>query len=119
MRLLTPSRPVSLPSCHAYTNLTVYVDKIVEVIKEVEVPREVVREVIREVPVEVEVVKEVVREVPREVVREVIREVPVEVIREVEKIVGQFYACVCVSVSACWRCTPALPSPRIPLLVLV
>jgi hypothetical protein len=96
--------------------LSVYVDKIVQVIKEVEVPREVVREVIREVPVEVEVVKEVIREVPREVVREVIREVPVEVIREVDKIVGQFYACVCVSVSACWCCTPALRSLRIPSL---
>lgn len=32
---------------------TVYVDKVVEVIKEIEVPREVIKEVIREVPVEV------------------------------------------------------------------
>ena len=32
---------------------TVYVDKVVEVIKEIEVPREVIKEVILEVPVEV------------------------------------------------------------------
>jgi len=56
----------------AATLCAVYVDKVVEVTREIEVPREVIKEVIREVPVEV--------------VREVIREVPVEVVKE--KIVG-------------------------------
>ena len=63
----------------------VEVDRIVEVIKEV--PVEIIKEV--EKIVEVEVIKEVeiTKEVPVEVVRQVYVEVPVEVIREVEKIV--------------------------------
>ena len=63
------------------------VEKIVEVIKEVEVPVQVIKEV--EVPVQVIKEVEKIVEVPVEVIKEVekIVEVPVEVIKEVEKIV--------------------------------
>ncbi|MCR5732486.1 MAG: hypothetical protein K6G51_06075 [Sphaerochaetaceae bacterium] len=59
-------------------------EKIVEVIKEVEVEKPVTNEVIKEVPVEVikEVPVEVTVEVPVEVYKEVIKEIPVEKIIE-------------------------------------
>ena len=60
--------------------VTVFKDRPVEVIKEVEVPVEVVKEI--EKPVEI--VHEIIKEVPVEIIKEVIKEIPVEVVKEVE-----------------------------------
>jgi hypothetical protein len=87
--ILTPSVKKEAPSANV-----VYVDRIVEVVKEVEVEKVVTRdvervvEVVKEVPVEV--IKEVkvyehsVTEVPVDRIVEVIKEVPVEKVVEVK-----------------------------------
>ena len=71
----------------------IYLEKEVEIIKEVIKPVEIIKEVIVEVPVEVIKIVEVIVEVPVEVIKiveiikEVIVEVPVEVIKIVEVVV--------------------------------